>query len=53
MANRRIEEQLEALSGLRGTSPSTAAPALRKALADRVNLVAAKAANIAADLPAP
>ena len=53
VANRRIEEQLEALSRLRGTSPSAAAPALRKALADRVNLVAAKAANIAADLPAP
>ncbi|MCX6629652.1 MAG: hypothetical protein NTW28_18700, partial [Candidatus Solibacter sp.] len=53
MANRRIEEQLEALSRLRGVSPADAAPALRKALADRVNLVAAKAANIAADLPAP
>ena len=53
MANRRIEEQLEALSRLRGASPADAAPALRKALADRVNLVAAKAANIAADLPAP
>ena len=53
MANRRIEEQLEALSRLRGASPADAAPALRKALADRVNLVAAKAANIAASLPAP
>ena len=53
MANRRIEEQLEALGRLRGTSPAEAAPALRKALADRVNLVAAKAANIAAELPAP
>ena len=53
MANRRIEEQLEALGRLRGVSPGDAAPALRKALADRVNLVAAKAANIAADLPAP
>ena len=53
MANRRIEEQLEALSRLRGSSAAAAGPALRKALADRVNLVAAKAANIAAELPAP
>lgn len=53
MANRRIEEQLEALTRLRGVSSADAAPALRRALADRVNLVAAKAANIAADLPAP
>ena len=53
MANRRIEEQLEALGRLRGASPADAAPALRKALADRVNLVAAKAAKLAAELPAP
>jgi HEAT repeat protein len=53
VANRRIEEQLEALGRLRGVSSAEAAPALRKALADRVNLVAAKAANIAAELPAP
>ena len=53
MANRRIEEQLEALGRLRGVPPAEAGPALRKALADRVNLVAAKAANIAADLPVP
>ncbi len=53
VANRRIEEQLDALSRLRGSSSAEAVPALRKALADRVNLVAAKAANIAADLPAP
>jgi hypothetical protein len=53
VANRRIEEQLEALGRLRGVSPADASPSLRKALADRVNLVAAKAANIAADLPAP
>jgi hypothetical protein len=52
VANRRIEEQLEALSRLRGTSPAASAPALRQALADRVNLVAAKAASIAAELPA-
>ena len=48
MANRRIEDQLDALSSLRGSSPAVAAPALRKALNDRVNLVAAKAANVAA-----
>ena len=53
MANRRIEEQLDALSRLRGAAPAEAVPALRNALADRVNLVAAKAANIAADLPVP
>jgi HEAT repeat protein len=53
VANRRIEEQLEALSQLRGSSAAAATPALRKALADRVNLVAAKAAKIAAELPAP
>ena len=53
MANRRIEEQLDALSQLRGSSAATAGPALRKALTDRVNLVAAKAATISAELPAP
>ena len=53
MANRRIEEQLDALSHLRGAAPADAVPALRKALVDRVNLVIAKAANIAAELPAP
>ena len=53
MANRRIEEQLEALGRLRGVPAAEAAPALRKALADRVNLVAAKAANLAADLNVP
>src|ERR1035438_3438945 len=50
MANRRIEEQLEALSRLRGTGPEQAAPALRKALTDRVNLIVAKAAAIASEL---
>lgn len=53
MANRRIEEQLDALSRLRGASPAEAVPALRKALTDRVNLVAAKAAKIAAERPSP
>ena len=53
MANRRIEDQLDALSSLRGSSAAVAVPALRKGLNDRVNLVAAKAANVAASLPAP
>jgi hypothetical protein len=53
VANRRIEEQIALLSHLRGSSPAEAAPAVCKALADRVNLVAAKAAKIAAELPAP
>ncbi len=53
MANRRIEEQLDALSRLRRVSATEAAPALRKALGEKVNLVAAKAADIAAGLPAP
>jgi hypothetical protein len=52
MANRRIEEQLEQLSRLRGGSAEEAAPALRKALTDRVNLIVAKAAAVAADLQA-
>jgi hypothetical protein len=50
MANRRIEEQLEKLSALRGVPKPEASPAIRKALADRVNLVVAKAANLAAEL---
>ncbi len=50
MANRRIEEQLEKLSALRGVPHAEAAVAIRKALADRVNLVVAKAANLAAEL---
>ena len=50
MANRRIEEQLDKLSALRGIPAAQAAPAIRKALDDRVNLVVAKAANLAAEL---
>ncbi|MEO8594159.1 MAG: hypothetical protein ABI759_12635 [Candidatus Solibacter sp.] len=53
MASRRIEEQLNALVRLRGTGADAAAPALRKGLADRVNIVVAKAAQIAGELPAP
>jgi len=45
---RNIEQEIERLSAL-GESPAVEAlPALRKALADRVNLVAAKAAKVAA-----
>jgi hypothetical protein len=50
MANRRIEEQLEKLSALRGVASAEAAPLIRRSLADRVNLVVAKAANLAAEL---
>jgi hypothetical protein len=50
MANRRIEEQLEKLSALRAAPPSQAAPAVRQALSDRINLVVAKAAALAAEL---
>jgi hypothetical protein len=46
---RRVEEQLDALTHLREASPEEAVPALRKALAGRVNLVVAKAAKIAAE----
>jgi hypothetical protein len=49
MPARRVEEQLEALSRLRETAPEEAIPLLRKALADRVNVVVAKAAKIAAE----
>src|SRR5262249_33377225 len=51
MARRRVEEEVERLNCLRedGPGPATTA-ALRKALADRVGLVAAKAAKIAAEL---
>jgi len=50
MANRRIEEQLEKLSALRGVPRAEAGAAIRKALSDRVNLVVAKAAGLAGEL---
>lgn len=50
MANRRVEEEIERLSRLRGAVPGEAADGLRKALGDRVGLVVAKAAKIAAEL---
>jgi hypothetical protein len=46
---RKVEEQLDGLTRLRELPPAEALPALRKALADRVNLVVAKAARIAAE----
>ena len=46
MAVRKVEDELERLSRLRDADPATAIPALRKALGDRVNLIAAKAAKI-------
>jgi hypothetical protein len=45
----KVEERLEALSRLRETPQEEALPELRKALADRVNVVVAKAAKIAAE----
>src|SRR5262245_57922649 len=50
MANRRIEEHLEQLGRLRSGSPADAPPTLRKALADKSNVVVAKAAKIACEL---
>jgi HEAT repeat protein len=49
MAHRNVEEEIEALNRLREAPPAEAVPALRKALADRVNLIVAKAARIAAE----
>jgi len=50
MANDRVERQLESLKRLRAAGPSAdALAALRKALADRVNAVVAKAAAIAGE----
>jgi hypothetical protein len=50
MAHRQIEAEIEALNRLRERSAAQAAAPLRKALTDRVNLVAAKAAKIAAEM---
>lgn len=49
MAIRKVEQELDGLSKLRDADTATAIPALRKALGDRVNLVVAKAAKIAAE----
>src|SRR5690242_13807455 len=51
MAKRDVEEQVASLSRLRDAPVSDSTlKTLRKGLADRVNLVAAKAAQVAADL---
>jgi len=50
MASRRIEEQLEALTRVRSMPAGEALLALRRALADRSNVVVAKAAKVAAEL---
>ncbi len=53
MANDRVEKQLESLRALRGMGLNAAVnAALKKALADRVNVVVAKAAQISGDLQA-
>ncbi len=49
MPSRRIEETIDRLSELRDAPEAQALPALRKALTDRVNLIVAKAARVAAD----
>jgi hypothetical protein len=50
MASRKIEEKLERLGLLREAPRSEATAALRTALADRANVVVAKAAKIAVEL---
>ena len=50
MAHRQIEAEIEALNRLRERGADQAAVPLRKALADRVNLVVAKAAKVAAEM---
>ena len=50
MANRRIEEHLEALARLRDGTASDAAGTLARELKDRSNLVVAKAAQVAGEL---
>ena len=51
MAHRKIEVEIEQLTEIAHAGPSPAVvAALRKALADRVNLVAAKAAKLAGEL---
>ena len=50
MAHRKVEEEIDRLNLLRDGPPAQAAAALRKALADRVNLMVAKAAKLSAEL---
>src|ERR1035438_10181347 len=49
MPHRKVEEGIEALNRLREATAADAVKALRKALADRVDLIVAKAAKIAAE----
>ena len=49
MGGRKIEEQLDRISALRGEPASAAVPELRKALASRVGVVVAKAAKLAGE----
>jgi len=50
MAHRQIEAEIDRLNSLRDADAATATPALRKALSDRVNLMVAKAAKMAAEM---
>ena len=50
MPPRRIEDEIEALNRLCSGTPADAAAPLRKALSDRVNLIVAKAAKLAAEM---
>jgi HEAT repeat protein len=50
MAHRQIEEEIEHLNLLRETTSAEALPPLRKAFSDRVNLIVAKAAKVAAEM---
>jgi HEAT repeat protein len=50
MAKRNVEAAVEAVSALRDVSPERAAAGIRAALGDKINLVAAKAAKIAAEM---
>ncbi len=50
MAHRQIEAEVERLNLLREIAPAEAVAPLEKALSDRVNLIVAKAAKIAAEL---
>src|ERR1017187_2483936 len=49
MPHRKVEEDIEALNRLRESTAPDSVTSLRKALADRVNLIVAKAAKIAAE----
>src|ERR1035438_6196469 len=53
MAHRQIEAEVERLNQLRDAASSETVPALRKALSDRVNLIVAKGAKLAAELRLP